>query len=146
MSFEIEVIKIADPEKLSKAFQIREQVFVEEQKVPKQEEFDEYENQSRHFLAYLDSVPCAAARWRITPFGVKLERFAVLPEFRKKGLGSALVKAVLSDIERSHEAFGKTIYLHAQLGAIPLYQKYGFKTKGEIFEECAIPHYKMVLE
>ena len=145
MASEIKVIRISDPENLLQAYKIREKVFVEEQKVPKEEEIDEFEDQSHHFLATYNSVPCATARWRITSNGVKLERFAVLQEYRKKGLGSALVKAVLIDIENTPETSGKTKYLHAQLGAVPLYQSFGFKKIGEIFEECAIQHYKMVL-
>jgi predicted GNAT family N-acyltransferase len=146
MSSEIKVIKISDPDSLSQAFEIREKVFVEEQKVPKEEEIDEYEDQSHHFLATLNGMPCGAARWRITSNGIKLERFAVLQEFRNKGVGSALVKAVLKDINDQPNSSEKIKYLHSQLGAVPLYQKFGFTKKGVIFEECAIQHYKMVLE
>lgn len=146
MSSEIKVIKISDPESLSQAFEIREKVFVEEQKVPKEEEIDEYEDQSHHFLATINGTPCGAARWRITSNGIKLERFAVLQEFRNIGVGSALVKAVLKDINDQPHSSEKIKYLHSQLGAVPLYQKFGFAKKGEIFEECAIQHYKMVLE
>ncbi|CAN5364678.1 GNAT family N-acetyltransferase [soil metagenome] len=146
MTSDIKVIKISDPKKLSQAFKIREKVFVEEQKVPKEEEIDEFEDISHHFIASYRSVPCAAARWRITSVGVKLERFAVLPEYRKKGLGSALVKAVIDDIEKTPQTSGKIKYLHAQLGAVPLYQKFGFIKQGDMFEECAILHYKMVLD
>jgi predicted GNAT family N-acyltransferase len=145
MASEIQVIKVSDPVMLSQAFEIREKVFVEEQKVPKEEEIDDFEVQSHHFLAIYNSIPCGAARWRITAHGIKLERFAVLKEYRNRGIGSALVEEVLADIQKTPDTSGKTIYLHAQLGAVDLYLKFGFSKVGDIFEECAIKHYKMVL-
>lgn len=141
----IDVKHISTPDDLKKAFQIRETVFVDEQQVPAAEEYDEFEESSRHFLAFADGVPCGTARWRITDKGVKLERFAVLVEYRSRKVGSALVKAVLDDIGKNLHIQGKTLYLHAQLTAMPLYSKFGFKAVGDMFEECNIKHYKMVL-
>jgi predicted GNAT family N-acyltransferase len=40
---------------------------------------------------------------------------------------------------------GKTLYLHAQISALPLYQKFGFEKEGPAFDECGIRHYKMIL-
>lgn len=129
---------------LQAAFRIRETVFVHEQHVPAEEEYDEFETTARHFLAVADGVPCGTARWRYTDKGVKLERFAVLAEYRSQKVGSALVQALLNDIAGQPAANGKTLYLHAQVTAMPLYRKFGFQPVGELFEECDIPHYKMV--
>lgn len=137
--------KITDESSLQQAFQIRRQVFVVEQKVPASEEYDEFEKVSRHFLAKIDGKPVGTARWRFTKNGVKMERFAVLEEARGKGVGQALVAAVLEDLKSTPEAAGKTKYLHAQLTAMPLYSKFGFEKKGDLFEECNIQHYKMEL-
>ena len=139
------VEKITTKEQLDAAFYIREQVFVVEQEVAAEEEYDEFEDSSRHFLASLDGQPVGTARWRFTANGVKMERFAVLEEARGQGVGQALVAAVLADIEAMPEATGKMKYLHAQLHAMPLYAKFGFQQVGEQFEECAILHYKMQL-
>jgi predicted GNAT family N-acyltransferase len=76
---------------------------------------------------------------------VKLERFAVLSNHRRKGVGDALVDAVLSDVTRNAECAKKTIYLHAQVQAIPFWEKAGFGVEGEEFVEADIPHFKMVL-
>jgi predicted GNAT family N-acyltransferase len=133
-------------ELLAIAFQIREKVFVEEQHVPANEEYDEYDQTARHFLAYFNDVPCGTARWRYTDKGIKLERFAVLSEFRSQKVGSALVQHLLDDVHLQPEAAGMPIYLHAQLTAIPLYEKFGFRAMGEQFMECDIAHYKMMLE
>lgn len=141
----MQVQKITDQQMLDQAFAIRETVFVEEQNVPKDEEYDEYEDTSVHFLAVDEQGrACGTARWRFTEKGVKLERFAVLKDCRGAGVGSALVAAVLEDVERHHQSAGKTIYLHGQLTAVPLYEKFGFEKKGEQFEECDILHYLMI--
>ena len=137
--------KITDKEALDQAFKIREEVFVVEQEVDPAEEYDEFEESSTHFLAKIDCKPAGTARWRFTSYGIKLERFAVLQEARGKGVGQALVGAVLKDIASVPESKGKTKYLHAQLTAMPLYAKFGFEKVGDMFEECNIKHFKMEL-
>lgn len=137
------VKKIISEDQLKEAFKIREEVFVGELNVPAQDENDSYESSSVHFLAELSGKPIGTARWRFTEDGIKLERFAVLQEYRIQGVGQALVSAVLSDIKASADSAGKLIYLHAQLPAISLYAKFGFLKVGDIFEECGIMHYQM---
>lgn len=139
------VEKISDKKSLDEAFKIRELVFVIEQEVDPAEEYDEFEDTSTHFLAKLNGKPVGTARWRFTKNGVKMERFAVLEEARGKGVGQALVAAVLADVNFTPEAKGKTKYLHAQLTAVPLYAKFGFEKVGDMFEECNIQHFKMEL-
>jgi predicted GNAT family N-acyltransferase len=141
----LHVTKITQDEELKSAFNVREKVFVVEQEVDPAEEYDEFEASSTHFLAWLHDQPVGTARWRFTSNGVKLERFAVLKEARGKGVGQALVAAVLADIASDPETAGKQKYLHAQLTAVPLYSKFGFKKEGDIFDECNILHYKMKL-
>lgn len=141
----LQVEKVSTEEDLKEVFSIRKEVFVLEQKVAADDEYDEFEETSNHFLAKLDQKPVGAARWRITEKGIKLERFAVLKEARGKGVGISLVKAVLNDIDSDPKNAGKTKYLHAQLSAVPLYYKFNFKKVGDIFEECNILHYKMEL-
>ncbi|NJN27073.1 MAG: GNAT family N-acetyltransferase [Cyclobacteriaceae bacterium] len=136
--------KIQTADELALAHHIRYTVFVIGQNVPEEDEIDEHEDESIHFLAYVDGVPCGAARWRITENGVKLERFAVLERYRGQGVGSALVATVLADVEKNKAAQGKQLYLHAQLSAMALYSKFGFRPEGPMFQECAIDHYKMV--
>ncbi|MNV76904.1 putative N-acetyltransferase YjcF [compost metagenome] len=88
----------------------------------------------------MNNQPCGACRWRKTENGYKLERFAVLKEFRGKRVGQALVAAALSDLP----ADADYIYLNAQLDAMPLYAKFGFAAEGDQFEEAGIQHFKMV--
>lgn len=141
----INVAVARNQEQVGEAFEIREEVYVVEQEIDRAEEFDEFEDTSRHFVAYLNNVPCGAARWRFTSDGAKLERFAVLPAFRKKGIGAALVGAVIDDIRSRPEYQGQTLYLNAQMSAMPLYAKFNFIPVGEIFLECEIEHQRMEL-
>lgn len=141
----ISVQKVQTKEELDIIFDIREKVFVIEQEVDPAEEYDEFEESSTHFLAKLDTQPAGTARWRFTDKGIKLERFAVLKNMRGKGVGQALVRAVIDDIAKQPASKGKKLYMHAQLDAMPLYAKFGFKQVGDIFDECNILHYKMEL-
>ncbi|HET9502969.1 MAG TPA: GNAT family N-acetyltransferase [Hymenobacter sp.] len=140
------VTKITDLRDLDAAFTIREKVFVEGQGVPADDEYDQHDRQrtTRHYLALVDGQPAGAARWRPTENGVKLERFAVLDAYRGHGVGTALVQQVLADVQ-AEVPDATQVYLHAQLRAIPLYERTGFQKVGEMFEECDIQHYKMVL-
>jgi len=138
----IELIRIDCEEDLKAAQAIREKVFVEEQRVPREEEIDAYEATARHYLAVVAGVPCGAARWRKTEQGVKLERFAVLAEYRNRNVGSKVLEVVLEDVMAAHA--GEKIYLHAQLPAVNFYKRHGFAAEGEKFSECDIEHYKMV--
>jgi predicted GNAT family N-acyltransferase len=138
---EIHIIKAQEDAEFEAVYAIRRTVFVEEQKVPEMEEFDGYEAISHHYLALMDHKPIGCARWRITPYmTLKLERFAVLEPYRNLGVGAAILKTILNEIPS-----GYPVYLHAQLHAVPFYQKYGFLSEGEMFMECDIPHYKMRL-
>lgn len=136
---QIRVVKVATDEQLAEVFAIRKTVFVDEQNCPPELEHAN-ENEAVHFLAFADNVPCGASRWRKTEQGYKLERFAVLKSFRGKGVGSALITAVLNDLP----ADATYIYLNSQLEAINVYKKFDFVTEGNQFEEAGIQHFKMV--
>jgi len=136
----IKAYKITDLAGLEKAFTIRRVVFVLEQNCPPDLEV-EFDELSTHFLATVDGVPAGASRWRKTENGYKLERFAVLKQFRGQGVGHALVAAVLADLPKDADY----IYLHAQLDAIGLYERFNFVKSGPQFEEAGIQHFKMVL-
>ncbi len=142
MKKEIEVVLAEDETVLWQIYAIRKEVFVDEQEVDRHDEFDSFEHSSRHFLALINGKPAGAARWRTTDNGCKLERFAVMSEDRVLGVGSALMEAVLADIEKE-KGKDQYLYLHAQLKAIPLYEKFGFQKVGEQFQECNIEHFKM---
>jgi predicted GNAT family N-acyltransferase len=136
---------ISSPTDLDHAFAIRREVFVHEQNVRAEDEYDEFESTSRHFLACINGQPAGTARWRRTANGTKLERFAVRAAFRGLGVGKALVAAVLTDVFGQAETPTGEIYLNAQLSAMPLYAGFGFVAVGPEFDECGIIHRKMML-
>jgi predicted GNAT family N-acyltransferase len=141
MNREVKVNKVTKQPDLEQVFAIRHKVFVEEQNCPAELE-SEYNEAATHFLATVDDVPAGASRWRKTDKGYKLERFAVLNEFRGNGVGQAMVAAVLDDLP----ADASYVYLHAQIQAVSLYEKCNFEKDGPMFEEAGIQHYKMVLK
>ncbi len=118
--------------------QIRYTVFVQEQKVPKELESDEYDHQSVYVIAKAttgDTIGCA----RLQPNG-KITRMAVLKPWRRRGVAAAMLKEIL---QLAQEQPVPALYLHAQLSAIALYEQFGFKQMGEQFEEAGIVHIKM---
>jgi predicted GNAT family N-acyltransferase len=136
----IQVNKVKTNSEIDTIFKIRNQVFVVEQKVDATEEYDDDDEKCTHFIAYNNGVACGTARWRFKDKGIiKLERFAVLKEYRNTGVGAELVKAVLQDLP-----FATKVMLHAQLHAVPFYEKMGFKSYGPQFEEAGIQHFAMV--
>lgn len=137
------VVHIDNPQELQMAFDIREKVYIIEQQIERAEEFDEFDSSAYHFLAYSSDKPAGTCRYRKTKNGIKLERFATLPELRGKGVASALMEAMLEHIEINHPS-EKKLYLNAQLTAIPLYTKFGFQPDGAVFMECEIEHQQMI--
>jgi len=138
----IQIFEIQSPQDLEKAFEIRRIVFVIGQNCAPEEEYDEHEQFCRHFLAKYQGIQAGTCRIRQTENGIKLERFAVLEQFRGKLIGAALVENCLQKIQPTD----KKIYLHAQEHAIGFYEKFGFEAMGERFYEANIPHFKMVLK
>ena len=135
----IKVSLIQSDEDILASRLIREEVFVMEQQVPPEIEYDEFEESSTHILASLNGLPVGTARWRKTQHGQKLERFAVLKSARGMGVGEALVQFVLDQIEDYEPA-----YLNSQVSAIAFYTRLGFEETGGIFYEAGIPHRKMI--
>ncbi len=135
---EVKRFGFQDKELFEACCKIRIKVFVEEQKVDPALEYD-HEDESHFYLLFNDEKPIATARWRDTEKGIKLERFALLHEFRNQGLGATLLKEVLKDVRK----LNRKIYLHSQLKAVSYYQRAGFVRVGEKFTEAGIEHYLM---
>ena len=125
---------------LEQAFSIRTRVFVDEQGIAPELEYDDHEKTAVHFLLFLDEMAVATARWRETPEGIKLERFAVLKEHRNRGLGALILKEALNDVRNRNSQ----IYIHSQAGAVRFYERNGFSIEGDVFTEAGIPHFKML--
>jgi predicted GNAT family N-acyltransferase len=145
MTHTFSVRPVADEEDLQAARSIRQAVFVQEQGCPEEEEWDAFDETSRHVLGFLVDRPIAAARFREVMLdaepAAKLERFAVLQEFRGLGFGKQLVARVL---EQARSAGYHCFVLHAQAHLERFYAACGFEATGERFFEVGIPHVKMM--
>jgi len=139
------MIRIATtPEDLLKAMVVRGIVFVEEQGVDWRGEFDEFEDESVHVLGEVDGEPVAAGRLRFPGDGwAKLERIAVRPRWRGRGLARGVTELLLSEAEAGGATRCK---LHAQVYLEDFYAGYGFRRRGEVFDECGIDHILMTRE
>ena len=127
-------------ELFKEAEKIRIKVFVEEQNTDFDEEFDGLDKKAEHFLIFFDNKPVGTSRVRITEEGVKIERFAVLKQYRGKNTGAELLKKILEE----YLPLNQKIYLNAQVQAMKFYEKFGFKKTGKLFYEANIKHYKMI--
>lgn len=120
---------------------VRERVFIDEQSVPREMEWDEWDEASDHAVALdLGGNPIGTAR--LLPDG-RIGRMAVLKEWRGKRVGAALLAAML---ERARERAMPRALLHAQIQAAGFYRRFGFSERGEEFLEAGIPHVEMTLE
>lgn len=120
---------------------VRTEVFVQEQAVPEEEEWDELDEHSQHAIARsADGQPVGTGR--LTPNGY-IGRMAVVREWRGKGVGAAVLRTL---IECARERRLTRIDMHAQTHAIAFYEAAGFVAHGEEFDECGIAHRNMVLE
>ncbi|HAJ93014.1 MAG TPA: GNAT family N-acetyltransferase [Gammaproteobacteria bacterium] len=118
---------------------VRRAVFIDEQRVPEALEWDGLDASCHHVL-----VTAAGNRpvgtGRMKPDG-HIGRMAVLRDCRGQGIGSAILTALLDFARQQHCI---RVYLHAQVAAIPFYEKHGFTVDGERFMDAGIPHRSMV--
>ena len=119
--------------------QVREAVFVREQRVPVELEWDGLDDQCLHMLAE-DPQGNPIGTGRLLPDG-HIGRMAVLKEWRGRGVGAALLRALMEEGEK--RGF-RELALAAQVQAMSFYEKAGFVAEGEVFDEAGIPHRNMV--
>ena len=139
------VYNIENPSDKKKAFKIRDLVFCKEQKVSKKIEFDGLDEICDHYLAKINELPIGTARIREEKKGTfKIERMAVLKEYRKKGVGKAIIKEILKNYSKLDKV--NNLILNSQIGAKDFYKKFGFVEVGKEFVEANIKHKKMIYE
>jgi len=118
---------------------IRKQVFIIEQNIPEEEEWDDQDMISDHFVVYDQDQPIATARLLQNN---SVGRVAVLKAYRGQGIGSMIM---LEIIRQAHQQDRKFLHLSSQVHAISFYEKLGFSIQGDAYDECGIPHIKMQL-
>ncbi|ELY99340.1 GNAT family N-acetyltransferase [Natrialba asiatica] len=151
-------VRVADADDAREdAFDVRHEVFVDEQGVDEALEYDEYdepESDAVHFVAYSDDTdacdapdasdadPIGAARLRTADASDigKIERVAVREPWRKTGVGRALMLAIEA---RADEQGLTALTLHSQTHAAGFYRELDYESIGDEFTEAGIPHVKM---
>ncbi len=126
---------------LEGAFAVRREVFIVEQSIAEDEEYDGLDQDCLHYVAINNAKVVGTARVRfLSKTSVKLERMAVLKNFRRKGVGSGILSLIEQDLKTRKI---KDTVLHAQMTAVPFYLTCGFTTTGNTFYEAEIEHIKM---
>ena len=136
---ELKIKLVRTPREQKNVLDIRRSVFIDEQQIPAEIEIDAFEESAIYVIAYFDEEAVGTARWREIGNTVKLERFAVLKNYRNKGIGRKLTMFIIDRIPQ-----GKIIFLNSQESAIGFYSKLGFISKGPLFKEANILHQKMI--
>lgn len=119
---------------------IREQVFIQEQGIAPEDEWDDLDAVVLHFIVSDKEQPIATAR--LLPQH-SVGRVAVLMPYRKQGIGKILMQHII-EYARNHKM--PYLKLSAQTYVTAFYEALGFKVQGEVYEDCGIPHIDMVLE
>ncbi|MDM8100261.1 GNAT family N-acetyltransferase [Oceanobacillus oncorhynchi] len=135
---------VTEEQDLQKVFEIRKEIFVKEQEVSEDEEFDAFDSldaDCNHILVYYDNKPVGTGRVRAVEEVGKLERICILKPYRKYGLGKVIVQSLEEIVLQKRLTRAK---LHGQTHAEGFYHKLGYETVSDEFLEDGIPHYLMV--
>ena len=139
-NLKVEVVKWID--EYDSLTMIREKVFIEEQKVTSQLEWDGMDKEAIHFLAFKDEKAIGCARALVIEYCMQLGRIAVLKEYRGEGIGSALIEKAMTTAKLNQLS---AIYISAQCHAIDFYKKFGFEVTSDIYLDAEIMHRDMTL-
>ena len=121
-------------------FAIRREVFVEEQSVSEEVEFDAFEKDALHLMVYVDEVPAATGRIWHDGKEFRIGRLAVRKAYRGQKLGDLAVRLL---IYKAFSTGAQSLRVNAQTYIMPLYRKFGFKEYGDEFLEAGLPHMAM---
>lgn len=137
-SYQLQLVRWNEAAPLLKI--VRESVFIQEQRIPVELEWDEFDPVCIHVLASTsEGTPVGTAR--LLPDG-HIGRMAVMKAWRGKGIGRAMLQCLLDTAKQNAIA---EIRLNSQVSAKPFYQRLGFQVSGDEFMEAGIPHVKMFL-
>jgi len=122
---------------------IREKVFIQEQKVTPELEWDGMDEKAIHFLVFKDEEAIGCARAIVIKSQMQLGRMAVLKEYRGQGAGSTLIEKAIVTAKLKQLS---SIQISAQCNAINFYVKFGFEVTGDTYLDAEILHRDMTLE
>ncbi|MFG0588826.1 GNAT family N-acetyltransferase [Acinetobacter sp. YQ_14] len=118
---------------------IRKLVFISEQNIPEQDEWDDQDAISQHFIVYDHNQPIATARLLANN---SVGRVAVLKAYRGQGIGRLIMLEIIAYAQAQKRP---SLQLSSQVHAISFYEKLGFSIQGDEYDECGIPHIEMVM-
>ena len=134
--------KVSSKEEMDKSYAIRTKVFCEEQKISKEIEFDNLDHLCGHFLIFDSKKAIGTARVRQKEKNIhKIERVAVLLEFRRLKVGSILIQNIIKHYMNLND--NKSIVLFSQVAVVDFYKTLNFISYGNEFFEDGIPHIAM---
>jgi predicted GNAT family N-acyltransferase len=143
MNADLHIRLVRDEAELDAAIRVRVRVFVEEQGGPPEDEPDEWDRRAEQFLVIAGGEVVGTARvYEETPGEARIGRVALLTEYRGRGWGACLMRALLEHCRARGFAEAE---LHAQTYAAPFYERFGFHPVGEEFIEAGIMHRRMRL-
>ncbi len=119
---------------------IRREIFIIEQQVPEELEWDEFDQDALHAIVKKEQEVIGTARLIIDKAIARIGRMAIKQDFRGQGIGQEMLEALVT---KSLELHVTLIKLHAQVHAVSFYAKLGFEAHGEIFSEAGIDHVNM---
>ena len=126
---------------LDGAFAIRRQVFVEEQGISEDIELDEHDKEALHMVVKDGDRVIGTARVLFLDAGLaKIERMAILPPFRRRGIGKGIISFLSEELKNRQV---EQVILHAQYAVVAFYKSCGFEETGSPFWEAGIKHIKM---
>lgn len=134
------VIRVAEWRSTDALRDIRHKVFIDEQQVPAELEWDAEDAHATLFLLSVDNQPVGTAR--LLRDG-HIGRVALLSEARGKGLGQQLMRAVMTHAQQRDM---KRLVLSAQTHALGFYSQLGFVSCSDVYPEAGIPHQEMSWE
>ncbi|MCX8072644.1 MAG: GNAT family N-acetyltransferase [Candidatus Binatia bacterium] len=137
---DLKIVVADSAQRRAQAAAIRVAVFVEEQGIPLSAEFDLEDFVAVHVLALRKDEPVGTARALLRGETARLGRIAVLPVHRGRGVGAALVDFLCNHCV-AHSV--RRVIVHAQLRALPFYQRLGFMITSSVFAEDGIAHCRM---
>jgi predicted GNAT family N-acyltransferase len=118
---------------------VRSTVFIDEQRVPRDLEFDDRDPLCRHVVVFEGDAPVGTGRLDLA-YGGKIGRVAVVATHRYRGVGRAIMER-LHEIAREHRQ--PQLWCNAQLTAVPFYERLGYVRGGPTFVEAGIDHVRM---
>ena len=139
----VEIRLIKSKKELNDILKIREAVFIKEQKVERHIERDGFDNLAKHIILLYKNKPIGCARVRFIDKKAKLERIAVLKDYRSMGFGGIITKFL---VEFCKDRNVKEIMMNSQYYLKNFYRKFGFKPRGRPFMEAGIRHIEIYLD